>query len=193
MHLSNSFIDYIKIDVRQPSSDQSGAAEAWWAHNPQVPGSKPGSDKFIFSWRVFPTFYKSQRVSTANLSLYLRQGHLRLLQTWSFASLTESRRAFKSISFPEREKACRGRRSFPSKTHSKTLKLEISPLSHRRRKQQTIDDVGAQACSGELLQKDHRGHQGSRHRRQLRLLLLGLLYAGHGLQPRGPRRPSPPL
>ncbi|BAS80714.1 Os02g0727966, partial [Oryza sativa Japonica Group] len=23
---------------------QSGAAEAWWAHNPQVPGSKPGSD-----------------------------------------------------------------------------------------------------------------------------------------------------
>ena len=25
--------------------NQSGAAEAWWAHNPQVPGSKPGSDK----------------------------------------------------------------------------------------------------------------------------------------------------
>ena len=25
---------------------QSGAAEAWWAHNPQVPGSKPGSDNF---------------------------------------------------------------------------------------------------------------------------------------------------
>ena len=24
--------------------NQSGAAEAWWAHNPQVPGSKPGSD-----------------------------------------------------------------------------------------------------------------------------------------------------
>jgi len=24
---------------------QSGAAEAWWAHNPQVPRSKPGSDK----------------------------------------------------------------------------------------------------------------------------------------------------
>ena len=26
-------------------NNQSGAAEAWWAHNPQVPGSKPGSDK----------------------------------------------------------------------------------------------------------------------------------------------------
>ncbi|CAD5182537.1 unnamed protein product, partial [Musa acuminata subsp. malaccensis] len=26
---------------------QSGAAEAWWAHNPQVPGSKPGSDIFF--------------------------------------------------------------------------------------------------------------------------------------------------
>ena len=23
---------------------RSGAAEAWWAHNPQVPGSKPGSE-----------------------------------------------------------------------------------------------------------------------------------------------------
>ena len=27
------------------TTNQSGAAEAWWAHNPQVPGSKPGSDK----------------------------------------------------------------------------------------------------------------------------------------------------
>ena len=26
------------------TTNQSGAAEAWWAHNPQVPGSKPGSD-----------------------------------------------------------------------------------------------------------------------------------------------------
>jgi len=26
---------------------QSGAAEAWWAHNPQVLGSKPDSDKKI--------------------------------------------------------------------------------------------------------------------------------------------------
>ena len=26
------------------ATNQSGAAEAWWAHNPQVPGSKPGSD-----------------------------------------------------------------------------------------------------------------------------------------------------
>ena len=24
--------------------NQSGAVEAWWAHNPQVPGSKPGSN-----------------------------------------------------------------------------------------------------------------------------------------------------
>ena len=29
------------------SLNQSGAAEAWWAHNPQVPGSKPGSDKTV--------------------------------------------------------------------------------------------------------------------------------------------------
>ncbi|ESR47270.1 hypothetical protein CICLE_v10003725mg, partial [Citrus x clementina] len=29
-------------------NNQSGAAEAWWAHNPQVPGSKPGSDKSGF-------------------------------------------------------------------------------------------------------------------------------------------------
>jgi hypothetical protein len=27
------------------SNNQSGATEAWWAHNPQVLGSKPGSDK----------------------------------------------------------------------------------------------------------------------------------------------------
>jgi hypothetical protein len=29
-------------------TNQSGAAEAWWAHNPQVPGSKPGSDTVFF-------------------------------------------------------------------------------------------------------------------------------------------------
>ncbi|KAL0311035.1 UNVERIFIED_CONTAM: hypothetical protein Sangu_2398200 [Sesamum angustifolium] len=35
---------FIKLRTSIPT-DQSGAAEAWWAHNPQVPGSKPGSDK----------------------------------------------------------------------------------------------------------------------------------------------------
>mgnify|MGYP004706886513 CR=1 FL=1 len=34
---------YIFFDINI-STNQSGAAEAWWAHNPQVPGSKPGSD-----------------------------------------------------------------------------------------------------------------------------------------------------
>jgi hypothetical protein len=29
-------------------TNQSAAAEAWRAHNPQVPGSKPGSDNIIF-------------------------------------------------------------------------------------------------------------------------------------------------
>jgi len=33
-------------------NNQSGAAEAWWAHNPQVPGSKPGSDRRVAS--TFP-------------------------------------------------------------------------------------------------------------------------------------------
>ena len=35
----------IKIICNTTIKNQSGAAEAWWAHNPQVPGSKPGSDK----------------------------------------------------------------------------------------------------------------------------------------------------
>lgn len=35
--------------MRPISTNQSGAAEAWWAHNPQVPGSKPGSDNFFLS------------------------------------------------------------------------------------------------------------------------------------------------
>ena len=30
------------------TNNQSGAAEAWWAHNPQVLGSKPGSDILEF-------------------------------------------------------------------------------------------------------------------------------------------------
>jgi hypothetical protein len=29
---------------------RSSAAEAWWAHNPQVPGSKPGSEIFASFW-----------------------------------------------------------------------------------------------------------------------------------------------
>ena len=32
---------------------QSGAVEAWWAHNPQVPGSKPGSDTYFFLLEMF--------------------------------------------------------------------------------------------------------------------------------------------
>ena len=31
---------FISMDIW----NQSGAVEAWWAHNPQVLGSKPGSD-----------------------------------------------------------------------------------------------------------------------------------------------------
>ena len=34
---------------------QSGAVEAWWAHNPQVPGSKPGSDTFLHKWLIMRT------------------------------------------------------------------------------------------------------------------------------------------
>ena len=43
------------------TTNQSGAAEAWWAHNPQVPGSKPGSDirdklptGFFAFWALVP-------------------------------------------------------------------------------------------------------------------------------------------
>ena len=36
--------DIIKLKLKSLATNQSGAAEAWWAHNPQVPGSKPGSD-----------------------------------------------------------------------------------------------------------------------------------------------------
>jgi hypothetical protein len=38
----------INLTETKKHKNQSGAAEAWWAHNPQVPGSKPGSDNF--SW-----------------------------------------------------------------------------------------------------------------------------------------------
>ena len=37
-----------KITTGNLQRHQSGAAEAWWAHNPQVPGSKPGSDNFSY-------------------------------------------------------------------------------------------------------------------------------------------------
>ncbi|AES68192.1 transmembrane protein, putative [Medicago truncatula] len=41
-------------------TNQSGAAEAWWAHNPQVPGSKPGSDKFfLFLSTIFLIYFGS--------------------------------------------------------------------------------------------------------------------------------------
>ena len=42
--------------------NQSGAAEAWWAHNPQVPGSKPGSDKF--GWGLITFFVNLTRSVT---------------------------------------------------------------------------------------------------------------------------------
>ena len=34
---------------------QSGAEEAWWAHNPQVPGSNLGSDTFLCKWLIMRT------------------------------------------------------------------------------------------------------------------------------------------
>ncbi len=40
----NGFSSYFFSSERNSHQHQSGAAEAWWAHNPQVPGSKPGSD-----------------------------------------------------------------------------------------------------------------------------------------------------
>eukprot|EP00976_Prorocentrum_cordatum_P078563 1183177-Prorocentrum_minimum.AAC.1 len=39
---------YLLFCRRLISPNQNGAAEAWWAHNPQVPGSKPGSDSAPF-------------------------------------------------------------------------------------------------------------------------------------------------
>ena len=41
----NSMLYLYRIILTIYSTNQSGAAEAWWAHNPQVPGSKPGSDR----------------------------------------------------------------------------------------------------------------------------------------------------
>ena len=38
-------------------TNQSGAAEAWWAHNPQVPGSKPGSDISREKASQHPSFF----------------------------------------------------------------------------------------------------------------------------------------
>ena len=46
----------ITIVSKNYQQHQSGAAEAWWAHNPQVPGSKPGSDKEIASLRCTNVF-----------------------------------------------------------------------------------------------------------------------------------------
>jgi hypothetical protein len=43
-------INILFVEYKQ--QHQSGAAEAWWAHNPQVPGSKPGSDN-VFLVRFF--------------------------------------------------------------------------------------------------------------------------------------------
>jgi len=47
------------------STNQSGAAEAWWAHNPQVPGSKPGSDKKSgfqrYKFFIIPSHFRKRR------------------------------------------------------------------------------------------------------------------------------------
>ena len=47
----------IKKDFKQLSTNQSGAAEAWWAHNPQVPGSKPGSDRVNVIINIMENYY----------------------------------------------------------------------------------------------------------------------------------------
>ncbi|GJM86709.1 hypothetical protein PR202_ga02594 [Eleusine coracana subsp. coracana] len=49
-----NFSNTNSLREKRSRQNQSGAAEAWWAHNPQVPGSKPGSDKF--SWASAKSF-----------------------------------------------------------------------------------------------------------------------------------------
>ena len=48
----HGIIDWFKIgEFKVKKSEQSGAAEACWAHNPEVDGSKPSSAKdFVKSW-----------------------------------------------------------------------------------------------------------------------------------------------
>ena len=43
-------------------TNQSGAAEAWWAHNPQVPGSKPGSDISREKASQHPSFFSISKL-----------------------------------------------------------------------------------------------------------------------------------
>lgn len=55
-------IIYLLDEIIELNVNQSGAAEEWWAHNPQVPGSKPGSNRnfkynFVF---IQKTCYKSK-------------------------------------------------------------------------------------------------------------------------------------
>ena len=50
----------LKVLSNFRQQNQSGAAEAWWAHNPQVPGSKPGSD---MSFYFFSHFYLFLHIS----------------------------------------------------------------------------------------------------------------------------------
>ena len=45
---------------------QSGAAEAWWAHNPQVRGSKPRSDKRNFFFLRFLMFHQNPSLHCCN-------------------------------------------------------------------------------------------------------------------------------
>jgi len=51
-------------------TNQSGAAEAWWTHNPQVPRWKPGSDKkethFIFFKLTLTYFYQGLRFDSSS-------------------------------------------------------------------------------------------------------------------------------
>ena len=56
LHQYNLLVIYIYFEANK-TTNQSGAAEAWWAHNPQVPGSKPGSDRFVFFFLIFSYFW----------------------------------------------------------------------------------------------------------------------------------------
>lgn len=42
-----------KHKIIQLSKNQSGAVETWWAHNPQVPGLKLGSDKIVKVSKIY--------------------------------------------------------------------------------------------------------------------------------------------
>jgi hypothetical protein len=64
-------------------------------------------------------------------------------------------------------------------------------LLNRRRRRERRHDVGAAACAGEPPQEGPGGDPRAGQRRQLRLLRHRVLAAGHGLEPRRPRRAAP--